>query len=109
MHREKLQPILLSNAPVNAERAILPKRRSKRVSGSFTATKSFSKSSVATICVPAALRAAFKKCCLRNGFFDGSHRNYFFPRVITNGGRANLFALTSLCLTINNRIVIYNT
>lgn len=25
--------------------------------------------------------AAFKKCCMRSGDYDGSRRNYFFPRI----------------------------
>src|SRR5277367_2830980 len=29
---------------------------------------------------PAALADAFKKCCLPSGKYDGSPRNYFFPR-----------------------------
>jgi hypothetical protein len=24
---------------------------------------------------------AFKKCCMRTGSYDGSRRNYFFPRL----------------------------
>jgi hypothetical protein len=25
----------------------------------------------------------FKKCCMRSGGYDGSRRNYFFPRLAT--------------------------
>ena len=32
-------------------------------------------------CVRVALAAAFKRCCLRTGNYDGSNRAYFFPRV----------------------------
>src|SRR6266481_6354612 len=45
------------------------------------AIRSFEKSWVVTIRAPAALDAAFKKCCMRSGRFDGSPRNYFFPRI----------------------------
>ena len=31
--------------------------------------------------VRAAQGAAFRKCCLRSGSYDGSRRNYFFPRL----------------------------
>ncbi len=33
--------------------------------------------------VPAAPDAAFKKCCMRSGCYDGSRRNHFFPRIET--------------------------
>jgi hypothetical protein len=31
--------------------------------------------------VRAVLDGAFKKCCMRSGRYDGSRRNYFFPRI----------------------------
>ncbi len=34
-----------------------------------------------TICVLVAQDSAFKKCCMKTGHFDGSGRNYFFPRI----------------------------
>jgi hypothetical protein len=33
------------------------------------------------IFVRAVLDGAFKKCCIRSGSYDGSRRNYFFPRI----------------------------
>jgi len=30
------------------------------------------------ICAPAVRAAAFKKCCMRDGNYDGSQRDYFF-------------------------------
>src|SRR6266853_5617364 len=45
------------------------------------AIRSFEKSWVVTIRAPAALDAAFKKCSMRSGRFDGSPRDYFFPRI----------------------------
>src|SRR5688572_19269654 len=45
-------------------------------------TRSFTKSSVVTISVPAVQVAAFRNCCLRSGRFDGANRNHFFPRII---------------------------
>jgi hypothetical protein len=38
----------------------------------------------ATISARADLAEVFKKCCLESGKYDGSNRNYFFPRVIQN-------------------------
>src|SRR5467141_2297269 len=32
-------------------------------------------------CVRVARGAGFKRCCLRAGKYDGSNRDYFFPRV----------------------------
>jgi hypothetical protein len=54
------------------------KRMSNEAAASFTATKSWSKSSVETILALAAPVAGFKKCCLRSGRFDGSQRDYYF-------------------------------
>lgn len=31
--------------------------------------------------VRVVLDGAFKKCCMRSGSYDGSRRNYFFPRI----------------------------
>jgi hypothetical protein len=31
--------------------------------------------------VRAVLDSGFKKCCMRSGSYDGSRRNYFFPRI----------------------------
>lgn len=44
-------------------------------------TRNFSKNWDATICVLAAPAAGFKKCCMASGLFDGSRRNYLFPRI----------------------------
>ena len=35
--------------------------------------------------VRAVQDAAFKKCCLRSGRYDGANRNHFFPRVLADG------------------------
>ena len=48
---------------------------------SCTATKNFLRSSGATILARAIQVVAFKRCCLKSGRFDGSKRNYFFPRI----------------------------
>ena len=32
-------------------------------------------------CVHAVRDAAFKKCCVQSGTYDGSRRNYFFPQI----------------------------
>jgi len=44
-------------------------------------TKSFLRSLDEPIYVRAVLDDAFKKCCIRCGRYDGSRRNYFFPRI----------------------------
>jgi hypothetical protein len=44
-------------------------------------TKNLWKNWAETIFVPVAPDAAFKKCCMGSGAYDGSNRNYFFPRV----------------------------
>jgi hypothetical protein len=44
-------------------------------------TRSFLRSLDEPICVRAVLDDAFKKCCIRSGRYDGSRRNYFFPRI----------------------------
>jgi hypothetical protein len=43
-------------------------------------TRSFRKSLAVTTLVRADQDAAFKKCCLRSGRYDGANRNHFFPR-----------------------------
>jgi hypothetical protein len=42
------------------------------------------KSWAGTTFARAALDAAFKKCCLRTGRYDGALRNHFFPRIIAS-------------------------
>jgi len=44
-------------------------------------TKSFLRSSDEPIYVRAVLGSGFKKCCMQSGRYDGSRRNYFFPRI----------------------------
>jgi len=44
-------------------------------------TKSFLRSSDGPTYVRAVLDSGFKKCCMRSGSYDGSRRNYFFPRI----------------------------
>jgi hypothetical protein len=39
------------------------------------------RSSVATTSARAVQDAAFKKCCLRSGKYDGAKRKHFFPRI----------------------------
>ena len=46
-------------------------------------TKSFRRSSDEPISVRAVLGSGFKKCCMLSGHYDGSRRNYFFPRIET--------------------------
>jgi hypothetical protein len=50
--------------------------------------RSFSKGSAATTSVRAVQDAAFKKCCLRSGRYDGAKRHHFFPRVIARSALA---------------------
>jgi hypothetical protein len=45
------------------------------------AKKNSWKSSGVRTCARVALGAGFKRCCLRTGKYDGSNRDYFFPRV----------------------------
>src|SRR5581483_2804526 len=45
-------------------------------------TRSFRRSSVATTLARAVQDAAFKKCCLHSGRYDGANRNHFFPRIV---------------------------
>jgi hypothetical protein len=44
-------------------------------------TKSFLRGLDEPTYVPAALDGGFKKCCMKSGVYDGSRRNYFFPRI----------------------------
>ena len=44
-------------------------------------TKSFLRGLDEPTYVPAALDGGFKKCCMKSGAYDGSRRNYFFPRI----------------------------
>jgi hypothetical protein len=44
-------------------------------------TKSFRRSSDEPISVRAVPENGFKKCCMKSGRYDGSGRNYFFPRI----------------------------
>jgi hypothetical protein len=46
-------------------------------------TKSFRRSSDEPIYVHVVLGSGFKKCCMKSGRYDGSRRNYFFPRIET--------------------------
>jgi hypothetical protein len=57
-------------------------------SASFGVKKNCAKNLDATICAHVDLEAAFKKCCLQSGKFDGSNRNYFFPRIALTMGPA---------------------
>jgi hypothetical protein len=77
-HTTEYQPILLSSAAVSAARDSHQKRTSRRDSEQFTAIRNWSRSWVGTICVPVALVAGFKKCCLKTGAYDGELRNHFF-------------------------------
>jgi hypothetical protein len=45
------------------------------------AMSSSPRSSVATICAPAALDEDFKGCCLESGRHDGANRNDYFQGV----------------------------
>src|SRR6266568_349413 len=75
------QPILLSSAAVSAAKDSRQKPTSRLVSGSSTATKSSWKNLAETTLVPAVRAAAFKKCCLKTGSYDGERRNHFFQRL----------------------------
>ena len=44
-------------------------------------TKSFLRSLDEPTSVRAVQDTAFKKCCMRSGSYDGSRRDYFFPRI----------------------------
>jgi|GEM_PF-2585747 len=44
-------------------------------------TKSFLRSLDEPIYVRAVLDDAFKQCCMRSGSYEGSGRNYLFPRI----------------------------
>lgn len=68
-------------SPASVARASRPRRRLSAASASSTATRSCAKSSGATTSARAVRAAAFAGCCLRSGLFDGSRRNYFFPRM----------------------------
>ena len=52
--------------------------KSNADSASCTGIKSFRKSSVAMTLAPVVQDAAFKRCCLRSGRYDGARRNYYF-------------------------------
>jgi len=63
---------------VSVAKDSLQRPRSREASGSFTETRTSWKNLDGTTCVPVVLAAAFKKCCLRKGTFDGERRNHFF-------------------------------
>jgi hypothetical protein len=44
-------------------------------------TKSFLRSLDGPTYVRAVLDSGFKRCCMPSGSYDGSRRNYFFPRI----------------------------
>jgi hypothetical protein len=39
------------------------------------------------------LDAAFKKCCMRSGRYDGAKRNHFFPRIAERRASLGQFTL----------------
>lgn len=80
--RRTLQrPTLLSRAGASDVKDSPPKLTLSVDIGWFTAKKNSSRSSGGMIRVLAVRDAGFKKCCMHSGGFDGSRRNYFFPRV----------------------------
>jgi hypothetical protein len=87
-YRKSRRNLLLSSGAVNAARATPQKPESDAAFGLCATIKTFSKSSAGKICVLAAQGGAFKKCCLKSGRFDGSNRNYFFPRLTQATGSA---------------------
>jgi hypothetical protein len=64
--------------PVNGVRVIHPKRKSKKVSESFTAIRNLLKNLAEMIYVLVVQTGDFKNCCLQKGKFDGSLRNHYF-------------------------------
>src|ERR1700674_4134602 len=83
IRRRTRQPILLSRAAVSAAGDTPQKHKLSADIGSSTETKSFRRSSDEPISVRAVLGSGFKKCCMLSGHYDGSRRNYFFPRIET--------------------------
>ena len=69
---------LLLSAAANVAVGSHPKPMSSAAIGSSMATKSFMRSSAATIHVHADRAAVFKKCCMRTGYYDGVLRDVYF-------------------------------
>src|SRR6267143_263719 len=72
---------LLSSAAVSAGRAIHQKPKKSAGRKWFTEKKNSWRNLGAMTCVRVARGAGFKRCCPRAGKYDGSNRDYFFPRV----------------------------
>jgi hypothetical protein len=75
------QPILLSSAAVSAAKDSPQKPTLRLVSGSSTVIRNSWKNLAGTTLVHAVRAAAFKKCCLKTGSYDGERRNHFFQRL----------------------------
>ena len=96
--------------PASAARDSRPRPTSSEAFDSFMETSSSLKNSGATTCALAVQDAAFKKCCLRSGRYDGSKRNHFFPRLVNlfigvkecGLSPAHVFEQSSRDLSVNN-------
>src|ERR1700691_2117371 len=75
------QPIFLSSAAVSAAKDSHPRPTSRLVSGSCMAIRIFWKNLAETTRARAVRAVAFKKCCLKNGTYDGERRNHFLQRI----------------------------
>jgi len=67
---------LLSSAPASAAKDIRPRLTSRKAHALSTATKSLPRRWAATTYALAAHGAAFKRCCMPSGRYDGSNREH---------------------------------
>lgn len=72
------RPALLLKPQASVADPIPPRRTSSAATASCAATWSWSRSSGAATCARAAPGGGFKRCCLRDGRYDGAERAYYF-------------------------------
>jgi hypothetical protein len=75
--------LLFSSALASAVEDSRPRHMSNEVLALFMARKTLSKSSAAMTHALAAPRADSRTAACSRGSFDGSDRNYFFPRIVS--------------------------
>src|SRR5438128_307196 len=74
--------LLFSSALASVGEGSRPKPTSNEVFALFMARNTFSKNSAVTIHVLAVPAADSRTAACSRGSFDGSDRNYFFPRLV---------------------------
>jgi hypothetical protein len=94
---------LLSRLLASVARASPPRHTSSEANESWAAARSCSRSSGATIRVPVAPAADFKRCCMLSGELDGSDRDYFFQIEDDHWARASAFVVPAGATSMDRR------